>query len=46
MTISGNLLQILEQLSCIGNDFAVTGPELACVICPSLMVGELVISGK
>lgn len=43
--ISGNFLDMLCRIEAIGNDPEALGPELSCVISPSIQIKNLVVSG-
>lgn len=45
VTIAGNFFEMLKNTRAAGRDYAATTPDCACVLAPSLLAGELVISG-
>ena len=45
VAIAGNFFEMLKNTRAAGRDYAATTPDCACVLAPSLLAGELVISG-
>ena len=43
--ISGNLFEVFQRIEAIGNDPAALGPDLSCVISPSIQIKSLIVSG-